>query len=182
MEWNLRGETKTGIANFSNFTKPKNKNKKVHYKSIVARERHTAPQQQRTHARLVEVDIDLLAAQPVVTVQSERCWIGMGGKSFVCLLSSARRVAAAEWAGKLIGIATNNTPDEHLLKKNVKNAAGGGPDGYIATLQLEMMKRGGKKGTRGKIEVFIRKVRKVVEGGIEVFFSLLFFSASVCTG
>lgn len=136
------GKPKPGIANFSNFTNPKNKEKKVHYKSIVARERHTAPQQ-RANACQVEVDIDLLAAQPVVTVQSERCWIGMnGGKSFVCLLSSARRGAAAEWAGKLIGIATNNTPDEHLLKKNVKNAAGGEPDGYIATLQFQVMKRG----------------------------------------
>lgn len=86
-----------------------------------------------------------------------------------------RRGAAAEWAGKLIGIATNNTPDEHLLKKNVKNAVGGEPDGYIATLQSEVIKRGGKEGTRGKIEVFIRKVRKVVEGGVEVFFSLTFF-------
>lgn len=96
-----------------------------------------------------------------------------------------RRGAAADRAGKLIGIATNNTHQMSICcsRETRKNAAGGEPDGYIATLQSEVRKRGGKAGTRGKIEVFIRKVRKVVEGGVEVFFSLtFFFSASVCTG
>lgn len=79
MEWNLRGETKTGIANFSNFTKPKHKEKKSPLQ-IYCSERATHRAATTTNACQVEVDIDLLAAQPVVTVQSERCWIGMGGK------------------------------------------------------------------------------------------------------
>lgn len=72
VEWNLRGKTKARDREFFEFHETKKQRKKVHYKSIVARESDTPRRNNNEHMPQVEVDIDLLAAQPVVTVQSER--------------------------------------------------------------------------------------------------------------
>lgn len=101
VEWNLRGETKTGIANFSNFTKPKKQKSPL---QIYCSERATH-RAATTNACQVEVDIDLLAAQPVVTVKWTLEW--MGGK-VLCVSSHQKKRSCREWAGKLIGIATTH--------------------------------------------------------------------------
>lgn len=44
-----------------------------------------------------------------------------------------------------------------VVEKRGKNAAGGEPDGYIATLQFEVMKRGRERGDAWENRSFYKK-------------------------
>lgn len=101
VEWNLRGKTKNRDREFFEFHETKKQKSPL---QIYCSERATL-RAATTNACQVEVDIDLLAAQPVVTVKWTLEW--MGGK-VLCVSSHQKKRSCREWAGKLIGIATTH--------------------------------------------------------------------------